>query len=333
MSAGDPSPALGPNDAREAPAVTVAIVSYNTRELLRRCLRSLEADAESGWIEVWVVDNSSHDGSAEMVRADFPWVSLVASPDNPGFGAAVNEVARRTASEWIAPANADVAPRPGAIAALVQAMDADHRVAIAAPRLLRPDGTTQHTVHAFPVAMYVGRSLELHTVSRRLGDRLCLEGAWDERRPRRVDWADGAFLLVRREAFEAAGGFDPDQWLYAEDIDIAWRVARAGWSVRYEPSAVVCHEVSAATGGAFGAERFPRQVRAIYAWLARRRGVWVARACALAVVGIESLKFALLRPLWPLLGDRLRAVTGRARRRARIHCVGLLSRDQLLTTR
>src|ERR671925_1995732 len=100
------------------PMVTVAVVSWNTRDLLDRCLRSLEPEVARGMAEVWVVDNASMDGSAEMVRDRFDWVRLVASEENLGFGRAVNVVARRTATEWLAPANADVALRPGALEAL-----------------------------------------------------------------------------------------------------------------------------------------------------------------------------------------------------------------------
>ncbi len=92
---------------------------------------------------------------------------------------------------------------------------------------------------------------------------MCLEGAWDPQRPRRVPWAVGAFLLVRRPAWDAIGGFDPAQWLYAEDLDLGWRLARAGWATRYEPRARVRHHESAATGQAWGSdERTARWLRA-----------------------------------------------------------------------
>jgi N-acetylglucosaminyl-diphospho-decaprenol L-rhamnosyltransferase len=90
--------------------VAVAVVSWNTRELLAGCLRSLAPEADAGRAEVWVVDNASSDGSPELVRDEFPWAQLVASDENLGFGRAVNAVAERTESDWIAPANADAKP-------------------------------------------------------------------------------------------------------------------------------------------------------------------------------------------------------------------------------
>src|ERR1044071_9247977 len=97
------------------PQVTIAIVSWNTRDLLERCLNSLAADAERGLADVWVVDNASEDGSADLVAERFGWVKLIASKENLGFGRAINLVAEQTRSEWVATANADIALRPGAL--------------------------------------------------------------------------------------------------------------------------------------------------------------------------------------------------------------------------
>jgi N-acetylglucosaminyl-diphospho-decaprenol L-rhamnosyltransferase len=260
------------------PDVTVAVVSYQTRSHLRECLASLE-----GAGEVWVVDNGSTDGSREMVRAEFGWVRLVEPDANLGYGAGVNLVAERTSSPWLVAANADVALDPGALDALLAAARADPRAGAVAPRLVLPDGSTQHSVFPFPTLGFTAAfALGLAAP---FGDRLCLPGAWDPDRARRVPWAIGAFLLLRREAWEAAGGFDPRQWLFAEDLDLGWRLRQAGWATRYEPRARVRHAEAAATG-AFGGERTDRWMLATYAWLVRRRGAAEARAvAALNVVG------------------------------------------------
>jgi N-acetylglucosaminyl-diphospho-decaprenol L-rhamnosyltransferase len=125
--------------------VAVAVVSWNTRELLRGSLESLRPDADAGLAEVWVVDNASSDGSAEMVRSDFGWTRLLPLDENVGFGAAVNRVATQTGAAWIAPANADVAVEPGALRALVEAGERDAAAGAVAPRLILPDGATQHS--------------------------------------------------------------------------------------------------------------------------------------------------------------------------------------------
>src|SRR3954469_3504632 len=128
------------------PRVTIAIVSWNTRDLLARCLVSLAPEVERGRAEVWVVDNASTDGSPDLVRDRYDWVHLIASDENLGFGRAINLVAGQTASEWIATANADVALRPGALDVLLAAGARDGAAGAIAPRLVLPTGETQHSV-------------------------------------------------------------------------------------------------------------------------------------------------------------------------------------------
>ena len=263
------------------PDVAIAIVSWNTRDLLARCLESLAPEAERGRAEVWVVDNASQDGSPEMVAERFGWVRLVASDENLGFGRAVNVVANRTSSAWVAAANADIALRPGALDTLLEAGERDPGAGAVAPRLVLPDGSTQHSVFAFPTVTY---SLILATAAFRfsatIGDRLAFPGHWDSERARRVPWAIAAFLLFRREAWDEIGGFDERQWMYAEDLDIGWRLREAGWATRYEPRAEVEHESSASTSQLFGPELAPHWQRSTYGFIARRRGVANARAVA-----------------------------------------------------
>ena len=164
-------------------SITVAVVSWNTRELLERCLVSL---AGAGG-EVWVVDNGSVDGSVEMVRERFPGVRLELPRENLGFGRAVNWVSERSSSEWLVAANADVEVEAGALGALVTAGSALPRAGALAPRLILPDGSTQHSVHPFPTLPFtLAFNLGLHRLSPRVADRLCLEGFWDPDRARPV---------------------------------------------------------------------------------------------------------------------------------------------------
>jgi N-acetylglucosaminyl-diphospho-decaprenol L-rhamnosyltransferase len=265
--------------------VAVAVVSWNTRELLSQCLRSFEPAWAGGVAEVWVVDNASEDGSAEMVRADFPWVRLIAREDNLGFGAAVNEVAQRTAGTppaWIAAANADIAIHPETLSALLAAGASDPGAGIIAPALVLPDASIEHSVHPFPgLGPSLALGLGLARVIPRLARRLALDGHWDQAMARTADWAHGAFLMIRRTAFDQVDGFDPQQFLYAEDLDIAWRLSRVGWHTRYQPAARVDHVRAAAISQFYGDERDRKAQRSAYAWMLRRRGPVVMRACAL----------------------------------------------------
>ena len=277
----------------------MAIVSWNTRDLLRECLASLPDS-----VDVWVVDNGSTDGSGAMVRADFPGVRLVESERNLGFGGAVNLVARATSSPWLVVANADVRVADGAVDALLAAAERDPGAGAVAPRLVLPDGATQHSVFAFPTVPFA-----LLFALGLAGDRLCVPGRWNWRRARRVPWAIGAFLLVRRAAWDAAGGFDERQWMYAEDLELGWRLRRAGWATRYEPRAVVHHESAASTSAAWGWMRTERWQRATYAWVLRRRG-----GVALRTVALVNVVGALVRREWGWA--KLHAKTGLLTRRS-----------------
>jgi GT2 family glycosyltransferase len=186
--------------------VAIAVVSWNTRDLLDACLTSMRADMERGIAEVWVVDNGSHDGSPELVRTGHPSVRLLEPSRNLGYGHAVNLVAARTATEWIAPSNADVALAPGALEELVAAGERHPRTGIVGPRLILPYGSTQRGVQPFPgVVESLARNLALYRMSHGIGERLCLDGYWDPARPASVDWLTGAFLLVRRAAAGTCG--------------------------------------------------------------------------------------------------------------------------------
>jgi GT2 family glycosyltransferase len=309
--------------------VAVAVVSWNTRELLDACLLALAPHARRGLAEVWVVDTGSSDGSAALARERHAWARVLET-ENIGFGAAVNRVAARTGTPWIAAVNADTELSPGALEALLQA-GADHPEAGAiAPRLIEPDGSVQHSVHAFPtVALALAFNSGLGHAIPRLGEHFALEGHWDPDRPREVDWAIGAFLLVRRAAWEATGGFDERQWMYAEDLDLGWRLARAGYPTRYEPAAVVRHAAGAAATQAWGEARTEQWVWSSYAWLLRRRGPVVMRTTALLNLAGAAARAALLTP-------RARRDPGRfAGRRAgllewtRLHRIGLRPRAEL----
>jgi N-acetylglucosaminyl-diphospho-decaprenol L-rhamnosyltransferase len=313
------------------PEVAVAIVSWNTRDLLRRCLESFATEVDSGRCEVWVVDNASTDGSAEMVRDEFPWVRLEASTENLGFGPAINLVANRTDSPWIGVANADIALQPGALDALLEAGAADPGAGAIAPRLILPDGSTQHSVYAFPT---IGSTLVVASGAGRavkpLGERYLLIGMFEPEHARRVPWAIAAFLLVRREAWDAIGGFDEHQWMYAEDLDIGWRLHRAGWQTRYEPSARVEHESSASTDQAFGdAGKVERWQRSTYAWMLRRMGAPRTRAVAAIQIAGQAARLLWLEPATRIAPSRFRQKRDAARWWIKLHRAGLESRASL----
>ena len=320
--------------ASDAASVTVAVavVSWNTRDLLAACLRSLSSDAEAGRAEVWVVDNGSADGSPDMVEAEFPWVNLVRSPENLGFGRAVNLVASRTRAAWIAAANSDIRLETEALSVMLDAGARDSAAGIVAPMLVLPDGAIQPSIQPFPTLLDAALlRLRIYRLSRRIGRRLYLRAYRDPAEGGHVDWAAGAFLLVRRGAFDRVHGFDEEQWLYAEDLDLAWRLARTGWKTRYEPRAIVHHEESAATRAVWGEALTAKWIGATYSWVARRQGVATVRRLAgfnAAMSLVEWILYSLLARV--SASSRWPENTTRARGAVRLHLLGLRRRRDLL---
>jgi N-acetylglucosaminyl-diphospho-decaprenol L-rhamnosyltransferase len=259
-------------------ATVVAVVSWNARDLLAKCLRSLKPDSDDGLVEVWVIDNASTDGSPDLVRRDFAWVNLIESGGDLGFGAAVNVVARRTKSEWLVPSNEDVEVFPGAIRRLIEAGKDHPDAALFAPRLLNPDGSTQHSIGRFPSLTEAAiTNFGLHRASSRIAQHFMIGPQEKDVQTHPIDFAIGAFLLVRRAAFESVGGFDEKHWLFQEDLDLAWRLSRAGWKTWYVADAQVRHVGSGPLrNSSTERERTEFVLRTRRSWLLRRRGVAAA---------------------------------------------------------
>ena len=164
-----------------------------------------------------------------MVRSHHGWATLIEADANLGYGPAVNLSARHTATPWIAAANADLRFTPGALEALLTAGQTHPLASTLAPRLVLSEATTQHSVHPFPsmcsaLAFNLGAARAWPAV----GERLCLHGHRDPDRERTVPWAHGALLLVRRAAWEAAGGFDDARWgLHVSAVE--WWRGAGGW--------------------------------------------------------------------------------------------------------
>ena len=225
--------------------VGAVVVNYNAGDALVRCVSSLRG---AGIVDVVVVDNGSTDASIALLQARDPSSRVVRSPRNGGYGAGANLGARGTARELLFISNPDLVVEPEAIERLTAALDADPGAAAAGPMLLEPDGSVYPSGRSFPGLGdalghgFVGLFWRGNPWTRRyrlLGD--------DQHRAREADWVSGAGFLVRRDAFQAVGGFDEAYFMYVEDVDLCWRLRRAGWRILYEPAARVAHEQGRST--------------------------------------------------------------------------------------
>lgn len=229
--------------------LSIVIVSYNVRDLLAECLRSLQSAASNLSLQVFVVDNASRDGSAEMVRADFAGVTLVANLDNRGFAAANNQaLACATGRYWLL-LNPDTEIRAGALETLVAFMGEHPRAGVCGPRLVYGDGTLQHSAFGFPSLAQV--YLDLFPSNWRLAESR-LNGryprSWYARGvPFPIDHPLGACLMVRAEAVAQVGLLDEGYFIYAEEVDWCMRFKRAGWEIWCVPAAEIVHHEARST--------------------------------------------------------------------------------------
>jgi GT2 family glycosyltransferase len=229
--------------AAGAPVVSVVVVSWNTKEVLRQCLASVRAHLAEVAHETIVVDNASGDGSAEMVAADFPEARLVRNRTNVGFGAANNVGMLGARGEFFLLLNSDARLVDGSIGKLVELLRTRPRVGVVGPRLRYEDGRLQPSAQRFDaLRLRAVEELGLYKLlPRARAGRLLLAGYFDHEQEVDADWILGACMLVRREAFEQTGGFDPAIFLYGEEEEWCYRIRAAGWAVVFSPVAEVVH--------------------------------------------------------------------------------------------
>lgn len=293
--------------------VSVVIVHYRTPEDTVKAAQAVAGVWPAA--EVLVVDNASGDRVEAQLTRQVPATRLVRESVNRGYGAACNRGARETSRPYLLMLNSDTCVRPGAVEALVAALDRDPRAAAVGPRLVHPDGSLQRSIRRLPtpwkifcessgLAFLSGgrRPFEGHTATRQ-----------DHARPRAVEALMGAALLVRRSAFEEVGGFDEGFFLYAEETDLMARWREKGWRILYEPAAAVVH-----AGGRSGGDRLFGHLHAsLVRYTAKHDGRGAALFVRLALDAGAALRYgvALATP-----GERGRA--RRARYRAALFGAG-----------
>jgi N-acetylglucosaminyl-diphospho-decaprenol L-rhamnosyltransferase len=225
----------------------VVIVTYESGDALSRCVASWRAERPAG---VVVVDNGSSDGSVARLARDFPDVEIVRPGRNLGYGAAANRGVAATGSERVVVSNSDLEVHPGALGALLTALDGDTACGLVGPLIRTAVGDRYPSARRFPSLVDAAGHAVFglfvpHNRFTRSYQRSELDDTGSTERgpvgPQSVDWVSGACFAVRREAFEQVGGFDEAYFMYAEDVDLCWRLGRAGWGVAYVPAAEVTH--------------------------------------------------------------------------------------------
>lgn len=230
--------------------VAIIIVSWNVRDYLSNCLRSVCPEINRPGLtgKVFVVDNRSTDGTVDLVRNLFTSVELIANEENIGFGAANNQGMAAAAGlkpRYYFLLNPDTVVQPGSIAKMVKFMDETPQAGVTGARLLYGNGRFQHSAFRFPgigqliFDLFPIRPYQLY--DSRLNGRYPRRYYRANRRPFPVDHTLGATMLVRASVAAQTQGFDEAYALYCEEIDWSWRIRKAGWDIYAAPTAEITH--------------------------------------------------------------------------------------------
>ena len=223
------------------PNLSIIIVSWNVRELLQNCLRSVLAETNLA-MQIIVVDSASTDGSPEMIAEQFPQVELVACQENVGFPGGNNLGLERANGRFILLLNPDTIVQGDALAEIVSYLEQNSQVGVVGPQLLNEDGTVQSSRRRFPTlrtAFFESTWLQPYAPQAVLDDYFVRDVMDEETAV--VDWLMGACLMIRQEVVAQVGGLDEKYFMYSEELDYCRRIHEAGWQVVYYPQAQVTH--------------------------------------------------------------------------------------------
>ena len=259
--------------------VSFIIVSWNTKDCLLKCLRSLAQTGKGCVGEIIVVDNASADGSSQVVQENFPNVRLVQNEKNVGFARANNAGIQLARGRYLCLINSDVEMLDGCVATLLREMDAQPKIGMIGPKLLERDGRTQISCWGFPslwnmfcCALFLDRLFP--KVALFNGYQMMhrqRDGAQD------VDILGGAFWLTRREAVQKVGGLDEGFFMYGEDMDWCKRFWQKGWRIHFHPSACAIHYGGASSANAPTRFYIEMQRANLQYWRKHHSGVaWIA---------------------------------------------------------
>lgn len=288
--------------------LSIVVLSWNTRELLARCLGALQRDRAAGAREIVVVDNASRDGSADMVEREFPGARLIRSPVNLLYASGNNAGARAAVGRYLCLLNSDTEVLPGALERLVRFLSQHPDYAAVAPKLVDPDGSVQRACTRLPTlldplweATVLGKFPPGSWLARRHH-----MAEFDHEQARDVAQPPGACFLMRRDEYLALGGLDPRMSLYFNDVDLCRRLRERGRRIHYLADAVVLHHGGGST------RTCERRERNLY-WIRNRRAYYrknhgrLGAAWVRAVVRLWGLECAMRIRLGPRAPSEQRA--------------------------
>lgn len=224
--------------------VSICIVTYQARDLLRDCLRSIYGTVDSVSFEIIVVDNHSEDGTLEMLRSDFPDIRLLVNDHNTGYTKPNNQAIRESNGRYILLINPDTLVEPNTISELANFLDTHPEVGIVGPKVLNRDGTMQKQcrrseARPWDAFCYFSGLSTIFPHDRRFAGYLMTYLSEDT--AHEAEAVSGSCMLIRRNVIEQIGGLDENFFAFQEDTDFCRRARLAGWKIFYNPSAQLVH--------------------------------------------------------------------------------------------
>lgn len=227
--------------------ISIIIISFNTKELLNNCIRSVRESTANLTSEIIVVDNNSTDGSAEMVLSEFQNIILIRNYENRGFAKANNQAMNIAKGKYLLLINSDAILRECTTSKLLTFMNEHPRAAAVGPKILNEDMTLQSKGFLFPSIPHA--LIGLFRISKYFSDSLLYlylpKYYWNENETRMVEWISGSCMLLRSEVVQIIGGLSEDFFMYYEDEEWCYRASKAGYQIWYYPLASVIHKNNA----------------------------------------------------------------------------------------
>lgn len=226
--------------------LSICIVNWNVKDLLKACLGSIYANTKDISFEVIVVDNNSSDESIRMIQSDFPQVKLIENKTNAGFTKANNQAIKIAQGRYVMLLNPDTEVIDNALNKMVRFMESRRDCGALGCKLLNTDGTLQRSCRTFPsleVMFYSALFLDqLFPKSRTFGKYFMTW--WDFNDLREVDQPMGSALMIKKEALDKAGLFDENIFIWFDEVDLTYRIKKAGWKIYFTPDAQIKHHLS-----------------------------------------------------------------------------------------
>ncbi len=281
------------------PTISVIIVNYNTADHLARCLPSVLAQQGPSF-EILVVDNASQDNSVEMIRSQFPSVTLISSPQNLGFAKANNLALEQARGQYIYFLNPDTEVRKNTFSTMLSFMDSTPKVGMAGTAIFYPNNTPQSSVeYHYPGQRYTHN--ELNNL------------------PGQIAWLLGASLIVRSKIIKKIGGFSEDYFLYGEDIDLGLSVRKAGWELAVIENAEIVHWEGQSERQTLPIEVWKKKFKAEMLFYQKHYSQQTIRAIKRANIRQARWRIVTLTLTMPFMGDKTEARAKLARYKLALH--------------